>query len=499
MKEPYEIHEKKPIWIYVSLSIVLVVGVTLFVIKSGQQKVIKDRNALIKSLNESEDPKGNAFTVQEFITFMNSQPDNDRGRDNVIAAITTLARLQGDDVDKAISTQLAKIKAGNSIIRSGLIGVMVDKGYVEAVPKILDFINDNDNEVADAAVYAVGELGDLQNVEVLLDSLATASGKRADALEGAVIRICLKESNPDIRNTEVRRILGQESPTGDYRKRILRILGSLGGKKAWTDLKRILDGNDPDGRKAVLQTIGSWPNSAPLKTLNGIIFNEKDEVIKRLAFRAYVLLLSDSASIPDESKCEEIAKLFELNFSKNDKLILIGALSTLATEKALKLASEVGDQNESYKRSADLASKKISDNISKVVKFNDSEKVYSAEGALVMGEEPFSYSVSAAAVIGWKNPYYYIVWPINFSEAGTYELILNHQKPSAGGGDFEVVLGADKEMFKVSDSDTFEDKNLGSFSVQNPGTYRLIIRGLNLENNDGELMNVRSVGVKKSD
>ncbi|MGB0610746.1 MAG: DUF5077 domain-containing protein, partial [Verrucomicrobiales bacterium] len=94
---------------------------------------------------------------------------------------------------------------------------------------------------------------------------------------------------------------------------------------------------------------------------------------------------------------------------------------------------------------------------------------------------------------------YYIVWPINFSEAGSYELILNHQKPSAGGGDFEVVLGTDKEMFKVSDSDTFEDKNLGSFSVQNPGTYRLIIRGLNLENNDGELMNVRSVGVKKSD
>ena len=38
----------------------------------GLEKVIKDRNALIKSLNESEDPKGNAFTVQEFITFMNS-------------------------------------------------------------------------------------------------------------------------------------------------------------------------------------------------------------------------------------------------------------------------------------------------------------------------------------------------------------------------------------------------------------------------------------------
>ena len=52
----------------------------LFVVKSGKQKVIKERNALIKSLNESELPMGNAITVQEFIAFMGSQPDNDTGR-----------------------------------------------------------------------------------------------------------------------------------------------------------------------------------------------------------------------------------------------------------------------------------------------------------------------------------------------------------------------------------------------------------------------------------
>ena len=59
----------------------------------------------------------------------------------------------------------------------------------------------------------------------------------------------------------------QEAPTGEYRKRILRILGYLGGEKAWGDLKRILDGNDPDGRKAVLQTIGSWPNGDPCNSI----------------------------------------------------------------------------------------------------------------------------------------------------------------------------------------------------------------------------------------
>ena len=76
-------------WLVVGVPILLVFAVALFVVKSGKQKVIKERNALIKSLNESETPLGNAITVQEFLAFMGSQPDNDIGRDNIIAAITT--------------------------------------------------------------------------------------------------------------------------------------------------------------------------------------------------------------------------------------------------------------------------------------------------------------------------------------------------------------------------------------------------------------------------
>ena len=68
-----------------------------------------------------------------------------------------------------------------------------------------------------------------------------------------------------------------------------------------------------------------------------------------------------------------------------------------------------------------------------------------------------------------------------------------------GGGEFEVVLGAGVTTSKVPNSDDFVDINLGEFLVNDPGTYRIIITGLNLEDKDGELMNLRSLTLKKKD
>ena len=84
-----------------------------------------------------------------------------------------------------------------------------------------------------------------------------------------------------------------------------------------------------------------------------------------MAFRSYVLLLSGPSSLSDESKLAEIKELFKLNFSKNDQLNLIGALASLATDGALQFVQELAVKNESYKLSAEMASKQISVNISR--------------------------------------------------------------------------------------------------------------------------------------
>ena len=187
----------------------------------------------------------------------------------------------------------------------------------------------------------------------------------------------------------------------------------------------------------------------------------------------------------------------DIKFSK-DQIDLIGALANLATENALKFADQLGDENERFKNSADLASKQITLNLSKRIEYIGGEEEYSAKSGLIFGESLFNYDSSQEALMGWTNPQYYIAWPINFSDPGEYELILDIEKPKGGGGEFEVVLGPNRETLKVPEGDGFQKVIIGNFSLENSGTYRIIVTGLNLEQNEGELMRLRSLKLKKS-
>ena len=137
-------------------------------------------------------------------------------------------------------SQLSNLSNNESKIRAGLIGIITDRGYTEGVPVLMKQINDKSSNVSNAAIYAVGELDDGKSLVALLVELETATGKKADALESSIVRISLKNSDLENRNKEVRRVLIEEDPAEEYRQRILRILGYLGGKSAWDDLKHIL-------------------------------------------------------------------------------------------------------------------------------------------------------------------------------------------------------------------------------------------------------------------
>ena len=50
----------------------------------------------------------------------------------------------------------------------------------------------------------------------------------------------------------------------------------------------------------------------------------------------------------------------------------------------------------------------------------------------------------------------------------------------------------------MPEGDGFQKVIIGNFSLENSGTYRIIVTGLNLEQNEGELMRLRSLKLKKS-
>jgi serine/threonine protein kinase len=487
-----------PVWVLITVPVCLIFLLFVVIKKSGDKKIVDQRNELILSLNQSEDPEGNKTIVKEFITFMKVQPDTEKGRNNVSGAMTTLMRLKGgDEVDQEIVSQMSSLSNNEAKIRSGLIGVIIDRGYVGGVPALIKQIKDGSSEVSSAAIYGVGELGDGNNLTALLSELEEATGKKADAIESSIVRISLKNSDIENRNKEIRRVLIEEGPIEEHRQRILRILGYLGGKSSWDDLKIILNGNDQEARKAVLQSLGSWPNGDPLETLNNLIKNEKDNIIRAMALRAYTPLLSAPSYVSDEKKTESIKELYEIGSSRNDKRNLIGVLALLATDEAQQFAETLAAKDDNLVASyGELAYKRISENLSKVSTIKEDLNVLRSSKALIFGEGAFEFDATDGAVKGWSNAQYYLVWPVNFSETGSYDISVNAAIPSGGGGEFEVVLAGGRGTARTVKNDEYADIPVGTFEVKNPGTYRVIISGITIDQKSGQLMNLRSVTLK---
>ena len=55
-----------PLWFLITVPIFLIVLLFIVIERSGKKKILDQRNALILSLNEAEDPEGNRTIVQEF-------------------------------------------------------------------------------------------------------------------------------------------------------------------------------------------------------------------------------------------------------------------------------------------------------------------------------------------------------------------------------------------------------------------------------------------------
>ena len=75
-----EVEEKKfpvPVWALITVPVFLIVLLFVVIERSGKKKIVDQRNALIISLNESEDPEGNQTIIKEFVTFMKMQSDTE--------------------------------------------------------------------------------------------------------------------------------------------------------------------------------------------------------------------------------------------------------------------------------------------------------------------------------------------------------------------------------------------------------------------------------------
>jgi serine/threonine protein kinase/HEAT repeat protein len=502
-----------PMWAMITIPVVLA-ALFFFIWQANsenerEEKLVKR----IEELNHAEKPSGTAEDVTLFIEFIQlqegkindvasvRQPDpeeleiKERAENNVSAALTTLQKLEGTGVDRAIVDRLPKV---SPMIRAGLISIIASRGNVSAVPTLVNYINDKDRDVSDIAIYALGELGNRDNVTMLITALEDpASQEIRNALVSAIIRISRKIADVEKRSIAIRDALRGAPAMSDLRMSLLFILGHLGGEGAWEDLKKVLTGSNIKARKEALKGLGSWPDGKPAETIYRIARNEdEDKVMQALALRTYTFLLGNTSALPDEKKVERIGELLAIEGGRpGDKIDLLGVLATLASPEARELADSFSG-NASFANYGKMASKEIAASLSKVVEANGGDVSLDAARALVFGEGGFEYEDSAGAIIRWSNPGYHAAWPVKFSTPGKYEILVNAATPEGGGGAFEVKLAGRVNPVKTGSGDKFEEVPSGSVDIQEAGTYRLVVIGVKIDVPGNELMQLRGVTLK---
>jgi HEAT repeat protein/predicted Ser/Thr protein kinase len=486
-----------PLWAMITIPALLIALVVVIVKKKAAKQEQDARNARIAELNEAEDPLGNAEDVGKFIAFIEAQEQkgSNVGDNNVSAALTTLQRLKGNGIDEAILAHLPKV---SPMIRAGLISIIAARGDSSAVPTLMTYISAKDRDVSDIAIYALGELGNRDNVTMLVTALEDpVSVEIRNSLVNAVIRISRKIADMDKRSAAVRDALRGAPATSEFRMSLLFILGHLGGDSAWDELKKVLVGSNITARKEALKGLGSWPDGRPAETIYRIARNQdEDKIIQALALRTYTFLLGNTSDLPDEQKVERIAELLSLGGGRpGDKVALLGVLATLAAPEAKELADSLSG-NASLANYGKRASKDVSSNMAKVVTTAGGDVSLDAEQALVFGEGSFEYEDSAGAVIGWMNPAYHVVWPVKFSAPGKYSVLVNAATPEGGGGSFEVKLAGMVNAAKTGSGDKFQEIPAGSVEIREAGTYRLVVIGVNVNVQDNQLMQLRAVTLK---
>ncbi|MGA2069913.1 MAG: HEAT repeat domain-containing protein [Sedimentisphaerales bacterium] len=184
------------------------------------------------------------------------------------AAIATLKDAAKTDVIKAVAEQLANLEAEQ---QSQLISALADCGDKVALPAVLDATKNSHDFVRVAALRAVGTLGDVSSVDMLVETAASKGGDEQKAAQESLYRLkgsdvdeAILKKLPDaelkakaelVRSCEQRNIkssvpfLMKTAKDADAKVRIesikaLRALAGPGDIEALIELQLAASGND---------------------------------------------------------------------------------------------------------------------------------------------------------------------------------------------------------------------------------------------------------------
>lgn len=199
------------------------------------------------------------------------------------AALTTLQKLPGKDVDEAVVASLEKGEAGLRPILIETVGRRRIAGAVSALQKASE---EDDPGVRKAAIGALGLTVGLEDLPILIGRLtspkaADETGIAVDALKAACRRMPDRDACADKLGASM-----SGAPAGT-KLLLLDVFSSLGGTKALEAVAAHARQGDEGIREGALRVLGDWGSEDAAPVLLGLVKGSQDEGERMRALRAF--------------------------------------------------------------------------------------------------------------------------------------------------------------------------------------------------------------------
>jgi hypothetical protein len=256
------------------------------------------------------------------------------GKEAAIAR-SSLRTLGGEGVDAAI---LAGMKQAQGELRVELIDVLADRRYNAAVPALLGEAAAADEGLAKAAFKALSVLAGAKDIPAMVKLLLAAEpGPAASEAENTIVLVAAGVADLARRADPVLSAMPRARKPAQ-RAALLRVLGRLGGPKAYQIVVKATTDADATVKDAAVRALASWPDGAAEGALLEIAKGAPSEVHRVLALRGYVRLLGlAEGRTPRQTAQKYVEAMAVVRRADTRKTVLAG-LAGVAHADALKLA-----------------------------------------------------------------------------------------------------------------------------------------------------------------
>ncbi len=244
------------------------------------------------------------------------------------AGKTALEVLPGDEVSKVLADRLGQAAGKERLV---LIGVAGGR-RIAAVPLLLSAADDADPQVRSAALAALGEVVELNDLSALIQRVVTPrNAEDAEVVQRALNAASIRMPDREACAEQLAAAAGGASLPA--RMALLDVLSAVGGNKALQAIETAAKENNPELQDKATELLGRWmtPDAAPV--LLDLAKSNVDDKYKIRALRGCIRILKQF-DVPEPERaamCRAALAAAQRDAEKKLVLEVCGIHPSLAT------------------------------------------------------------------------------------------------------------------------------------------------------------------------